>query len=131
MAGTGDTKGRDGTPGLTPKQVRLIAALCVEPDTRAACRAARCGKTTAYRWLADPAFRDALERARADATADALAGLRAFAGRAVATLGKLLDGAETERTALDAAKAIIDRAFRVAENEDIARRLDALEDGKP
>lgn len=127
----GDTIGRDGPPGLSPKQTRLIAALCVEPDTRAACRAARCGKTSFYRWMGDPIFCGALQRARADATAAALAGLRALAGRAVAVLGKLLDGAETERTALDAAKAIIDRAFRVAENEDIARRLDALEDGKP
>jgi hypothetical protein len=130
MPGAGDTTGRDG-PLLKPKQVRLIAALCVEPDTRRACAAAGCGKTSAYRWLADPAFRDALQRARAEATEQALNGLRALAGRAVAVLGKLLDGAETERTALDAAKAIIDRAFRVAENEDIARRLDALEDGKP
>jgi hypothetical protein len=130
MPGAGDTTGRDG-PLLKPKQVRLIAALCVEPDIRAACRAARCGKSSLYRWQADPIFRDALQRARADATEQALNGLRALAGRAVAVLGKLLDGAETERTALDAAKAIIDRAFRVAENEDIARRLDALEDGKP
>lgn len=127
MPGSGDTTGRDGPPGLTPKQVRLIAALTIEPDTRAACRAARCGKTTAYRWLADPAFRDALERARAEATEQALNGLRALAGRAVAVLGRLLEKAESEQTELAAARVIIDRCCKLAELEDFGRRLDALE----
>lgn len=48
------------TDKLTPKQLKLVAALAIDDDVQAACAAAGVGHTTAYRWLKDLEARSAL-----------------------------------------------------------------------
>lgn len=119
---------REPEPGaqLTIRQRRLLSVLVADPDIQAAARAAGVGRTTAHRWLRQPAFRDELARQRDAVLSEALGSVKAHATRAVAELMKLLNTGD-ERLRRQICNDILGHALRVRELEDIERRLAILE----
>ena len=113
-------------PELTARQKKLVAELTENPEVRAAAKAAGVGRTTAYRWLNEPAFRDALSRQRNAALSDALDTVRTHTGRAARELAGLLDSSN-EWLRRQICKDILNIALRLRETEAIEQRLDALE----
>jgi hypothetical protein len=61
---------------LEPGQERAIIALLSEPTLKAAAASASISETTLWRWLREPAFKDAYRKARSDALAQATAKLQ-------------------------------------------------------
>ncbi len=105
----------------------LVAALAAGQPVDAAARAARVSERTAYRRLTDPAFKRAVQTARAELLAQAVGRLADAATAAVVTLRALLD-AETDSVRLGAARVILDAGMKGAELVDLAERVATLEE---
>lgn len=114
------------TDTLTARQMKLAATLAADDDVQAACTATGVGRTTAYRWLKEPAFQEALARQRDLAFSAVLDSLKSKASRAVAELEKLLNVPDDRLRRL-VCNDILIYAWRVRELEDFERRLSALE----
>jgi hypothetical protein len=104
----------------------LLAALTAGKATEDAAAAVGVSARTAYRRLADPAFRQRLAEAQAQLVAQALGKVMASATAAATTLEQLLT-AESETVRLGAARTILELGTKVRENSDLAARLQALE----
>jgi hypothetical protein len=104
----------------------LLAALTAGKATEDAAAAVGVSPRTAYRRLADPAFRQRLAEAQAQLVAQALGKVTASATAAAATLERLLT-AESETVRLGAARTILELGTKVRENSDLAARMQALE----
>ena len=118
---TPDIKRRERR-GRPEAQAELIAG-----GTRAtAAKAAGVSGRTLDRWLAEPGFKGELDAARSRTFNDALAGLKGRAGRAVETLGGLLNSKrESERR--HAAVELLGFALKAHEFLDLEARIAILE----
>jgi transposase len=105
----------------------LVLALACGASAEAA--AQKCGVSlkTAYRRLADPAFRAKLDAARADMVQRATAMLTAAAMEAVKTLLDLQGGKQPPATRLGAAKSILEIGNKLRTENDLVARLEAAE----
>jgi hypothetical protein len=116
-------------PPLTARQLRAIAALCEEPTTRAAARKARVGEKTLWRWLNDPAFAAAYQRARSRLLEDTLVALQAAGIEAIETLREVMAAKSGPASArVSAARCVLEMALRGREIIEVEERLRALED---
>jgi hypothetical protein len=113
----------------------LIMALATGFSVAESARRAGFGERTVYRRLAEPAFRAQVVEARAQMFSQAVGRLADLAGKAVDTLGELLDS-ENEGVRLQASKAVLELGPRIRESVDLAaevadlkRRLEEGEDG--
>jgi hypothetical protein len=104
----------------------LAAALASGQSVKDAARTAGLGERTAYRRVADPAFRQAVSQARADLLARAVGVLADGATEAAETLRALLK-ADSDSVRARAAVALLDAAMKGVELSDLAERLAALE----
>lgn len=132
-AGSGTISNETGLPsdGLNAKQVRFLAALCSEPTVEAAAAKAGCAKSSAYRWLALPAFQAALRHVRRRAMGQASSQLAACSGEAVATLRRIAgDSTAPAPARVTAARALLDSALRAVEVDDLLDRVAQLERGQ-
>lgn len=115
---------------LTPKQLAAIAAL-LSPQYRsieAVAVAVGIGERTLFRWLDDPQFAAALERAQRETIGAAVRQLTALAGYGVTTIAKIM--ADTDAPAgvrLRAAIAVLDAMLKLREHADFEERLVRLE----
>lgn len=109
------------------RQQRLLVELVRNPDIQAASKAAGIGRTTAYRWLAEPAFSDELARMRDEAMDEALGSVKSLTARAAEELHRLLD-TDNERLRRLVCKDILSYSVRVREVEGLERRLACLEE---
>lgn len=106
----------------------LMAALLVEPTIAAAAQRAGMPERTVYRRLASPDFAEVYRQVRRDAVSHAGARLQAASGRAVGALIAILEDPSASATArVAAAKAVLETAFSVTEQEEVTNRLDTLE----
>lgn len=105
----------------------LVTALMAGQTIQAAAKSAGVSETTARRRLADPAFRAALDAARAEALERAINALSTLSVIAVATLGELMRGAESEMARLGAARAALENLLKVRELVELEGRLAELE----
>lgn len=112
---------------LRPRETRAVAALLTERTLAGAAQAAGVGEKTIRRWLKRPDFASALRDAQAEAVGDALGRLRAVTGEAVQTLRDLAVSANSESVRLGAARSILDFALRATELDDLAERIQLLE----
>jgi hypothetical protein len=113
-------------PRRTQSEEMLLAALAAGTPVEQAAAAAGLSVRTAYRRLADPAFRGRLARARDALIETALGELVDSASHAVATLGALLASPD-ERVRLGAAKAVLEQLLRLRETVGLGQRVAALE----
>ena len=111
---------------LTSAQARAIAALLTGHDAALVSKSAGVSLRTLARWRRDPLFAAALREARLGVMESATAKLRGAASAAVATLTALLDS-DRPSVRARAAESILSHAYKAAEIEDLAGRLDALE----
>ena len=113
---------------LTPKQQKALAALLSEPTITAAAAKVGVGERTLYTWLGEPAFGDAYRTARREAVSHAVARLQQVSSDAVTVLVTVMASKETPAaTRAAAAKTVLETAIKAVELEDLAVRLDALE----
>ncbi len=115
-------------PKLTPKQEQLIAALLTSSTTQKAAEAAGVSETTAHRWLRESIFVLAYKAARRAAVDQAVGRLQQCAAGAVAVLASVAGDTKAPASArVSAAGKLLDLAFKGLELDDLATRLDALE----
>ncbi len=115
---------------MTPKQERAIAALLGHPSIEAAAEALGINPATVHRWLQEPAFEAAYRAARRAAVGQAIARLQHISGKAVDALLEVIDTEYTPAPAavrVSAAKAILEFSLKSLELEDLAARIEALE----
>lgn len=117
----------ENRPELNARQQCLLAELVRTPDIQAAAKAAGVGRTSAYRWLEEPAFAEELARLRNEVVNKALGSVKAQATRAAEELQRLLD-TDNERLRRLVCKDILSYSIRVRELEEIERRVVRLEE---
>lgn len=120
LAGHGEKRSR--------RQAVFLAALLQSPTVCDAAKLAGISVATAWRWAADPAFRDEYRKAAADALQVALGRLQAASGAAVGVLAAIMDDAgQPGAVRVAAAGRVLDTALRATELLDLAARVAALE----
>jgi len=114
--------------GLTARQAQALPIFAASPSVEGACRAAGLSKATAYAWLKQPAFQQALGAARDAILTQALGALKAASSRAVETIAQLAAQGAQESVKLSAARTILDSALRARELEELDSRIRELEE---
>ncbi len=105
----------------------LLLALVCGASVDGAAQKAGVSTRTAYRRLADPAFRARLRQAQADLARRAAGLLTAATLEAVRTLVQLQAAASPPAARLGAARAVIGLGQRLREEADLAERMAELE----
>ena len=119
----------DALSNLRPRQIRAVHALLEEATIARAAERAGVNEKTVRRWLADAAFRRALDHVRREVFAGALARLQSGAGRAVdALLGVLGDPHSRPSDRLSAARSLLEHAHRAQDSLDVQRTIGDLLD---
>lgn len=115
-------------PGGSKKaaDAALVANLAAGVSPAGAAKLAGVSEATAYRRLADPAFRQRVEKARSDFWERAL-GIMSKGAAEAATLLRRLLRSDDGRIKLQAAKVLLEQGIKVRDLVDIARRVDELE----
>lgn len=111
---------------FTIQQQKLLVELMKTSDIQAACTAAGVGRTTAYRWLAQPAFADELASLRNGAMKEALEMVKSLTTRAARELSRLLD-TKDERLRRQICKDILSHTIKMREIDGLERRITVLE----
>lgn len=113
---------------LKTKQQNFIVALLQYPSTEEAIRATGIARQTAYRYLEDEEFKNALSEARREVVNGITNQLRNLGGEAIQTLkNNLYDEEATPTSKNQTAKTILDFIYRGAEIEQVEARLDEIE----
>ena len=113
---------------MTAKQHKALAALLSEPTIAGAAEKVGIGERTLYTWLGEPAFGDAYRAARREAVGQAIARLQQVSSEAVTVLETVMnDEDEKGATRVSAAKTVLETAIKAVELEDLAARIEALE----
>lgn len=120
---------KDQTPGdLTPKQLKGLEALLTEPTIQRAAEAAAISYTQMRRWLEQPAFAEAYQRARTIAFETVLVSLQTTTQRAIETLSALMESTETPASVrMNCAARLLDAGMRSRELFDTEQRLAEIE----
>lgn len=116
-----------GEPKLTDRQFKFLPVLLANATYAEACRKGRVSRQTLYEWLRQPAFKAELDRQRDELVAQGFALLSQSVVKAVETLVELLDGGDRNVRRL-AAVNILSQHLRFRELDDLARRIDAIEE---
>jgi hypothetical protein len=106
---------------------QLLMALACGVTVENAARQAGISPATAYRRLADPAFRQRLQTLRGDMVSRTAGTLTAAATEAVRTLLELLKSTASAAVRLGAARVVLEMGMKVREVADLEERLAALE----
>lgn len=115
-------------PGLTPRQERAILELLSRSTIEEAAKAAGVNKTTLWRWFQLEEFHTAYMKARRESVKQAFARLQRATSEAVNTLSDVMKSATSYPAArVSAAKAILEFALKAVELEDLAERVNELE----
>jgi DNA-binding MurR/RpiR family transcriptional regulator len=113
---------------LSRKAQQAIAALLTASTLAEAARTAGISEPTLWRWLQRAEFQAAYREARRAAVGQAVAHLQRASGEAVETLRAVMRDLDTPASArVSAARTVLDLALRAVELEDLAARVDALE----
>jgi hypothetical protein len=119
---------RNPAEELSPQQEGAIVALLSDPGLTGAAKAAGVGKATLWRWMQQPAFREAYRRARREAVEQARARLQQASGEAVEALRDVMNDQEAPHASrVSAARTVLDMAMQATSEEEIEKRLAALE----
>lgn len=120
-------KKRD-SDGLSKLQERAVTALVTCGTIKEAAEAAGVNEASIYRWLKLETFQRAYKDLRREAVKLAISKLQRATAEAVEVLSEVMKGKENIPSArVSAAKTIIEQAFKATELEDLAERIEALE----
>ena len=112
---------------LSPRQIAALPHLASARSATEAARRAGIGRTTLYRWLSDPAFRQHLATLREEIDELTRAKVKHMAVQALQVIQDSFDN-ESSQTRLRAAIAALDVFKNVIRDQDVDRRLGWLED---
>lgn len=114
---------------VSARQERAIVALLNNPTVSAAAKESGVAERTLHTWLRQAPFLAAYRFARRESFSQAIALTHRYAGHAVQTLAKIMTDAAAPYTArVQAAVAILRFGREGIELEDLAARVDALEE---
>jgi hypothetical protein len=111
----------DETPGeisraieeLSPQQEGAIVALLSDPGLTGAAKAAGVGKAILWRWMQQPAFREAYRHARRKAVEQARARQQQASGEAVEALREVMNDQDAPHASrVSAARTVLDMAIK-------------------
>ncbi len=106
----------------------LLMALACGATVENAARQAGVSPRTAYRRLADAAFRQRLQTLRGDMVSRTSGTLTAAAGEAVRTLLELLKNPTSSSVRLGAARAVLEMGMKLRDVAELEQRLAELEE---
>ncbi|MCL2035437.1 MAG: hypothetical protein FWG94_12020 [Oscillospiraceae bacterium] len=110
------------------KRELLLSALLTSPTIKAAAESVGIPETTAYNWLRKPEFADEYKQRKRQAVAEASDYLQSRISAATQIVdGIMSDTAIAPQVRLNAAKTIIETAYKVIEQAEIIARIEALE----
>lgn len=113
---------------LKAKQEKAITALLSESSIVAAAQKIGIGERTLRTWLSDPVFKQAYQEARRTSICQAMGSLQSATSEAAQVIRDIMnDPNERGTTRLMAAKTIIDNSLKSLELEDLAQRVEELE----
>jgi hypothetical protein len=113
---------------LTTKQLKLLSAMFTEPTFAAACKKANIGQRTGERYRSLPLFVHEYELMKRQLFEQSSNRLRELSSKSISVLENILDDENaTNSDKIKVAKMLLDNSFRVAEDEDIMKRLDRIE----
>jgi hypothetical protein len=113
--------------GRSGDDAAIIAALASGATEEEAGARGGVSDRTVRRRLKDPAFREAVERARAESLQAVNEGLRGLAARAVSTLGDLMDDSNPPAVRLGAARTVVAEVVRFQQTVGFQEQLDRIE----
>ena len=128
MQDTATSKQSENGSELTGKQSKALCLLVAGNSIEKAAESASVNAATVHRWLKEPRFKEEYREARRVVVGQATATLQAATRGAVATLVSVAadkDAPPSSRIA--AAKTILELALKSVEIDDLAARIDALE----
>lgn len=120
-------KGPD-TDGLTEKQRRALTALLAAPTAKEAAKIANVGERTLKRWRTLPSFQRAYKAAQSELLESAVCQSRQHLTGALSALADITADANAPPAArVSAARASVELALKLGEQNDILERLSELE----
>lgn len=114
-------------PKLSRKYEAFIAALLTEATIAEAAKKAGISEATALRWLKLPDVTSAYRTARREVVQHALATIQRATSEAVEALRRNLN-ATTGAVQVSAARALLEYAVRAVELDDLAERVERIEE---
>jgi hypothetical protein len=97
---------------LTARQEQAIQALLTGANVKEAAQYVQVGRTTLYRWLQEPAFRNAYQMAQERSLTWTVNRLQHIAAKAIQVLEQMLEDAEVPALAkVEAARTVLDFAL--------------------
>ena len=116
------------TDELTERQRRALAALLAAPTTKEAAKIADVGERTLKRWRTLPAFQRAYRAAQSELLESAVCQSRRHLTGALSALADITADADAPPAArVSAARASVELALKLGEQNDILTRLTELE----
>ncbi|MDT2831889.1 phage replication protein [Vagococcus carniphilus] len=113
---------------LNQRQERFLKALLETPSIEQACKLAEINKNTGYKYLKDETFMKEYRAIRRELMQQVTAKLQKSSEDAVHTLNEVMfDSNATPSSRVQAAKNILEIAYRSLELDDIQERVDAIE----
>jgi phage terminase small subunit len=112
---------------LSSKQEQFIAALIAGNTIAVACKTAGIAERTAYNWLKQPAFKQALQTAKQEVFNDKLESLRDGVDLAISALERNLTAPDPS-VQVRAAHIWLQHAIQVGKMEELESRLQELEE---
>jgi len=110
------------------KQGLAIAGLLEAPTIKEAAQVTEVGESTIFRWLQDPGFQEAFQKAKQQTVRQAITRLQQVTGEAVDVLRKVMNDSETPAGSLvTTARIILDTALKAMEMEELESRLVKVE----
>ena len=111
------------------RQEQALIALIERPTVKEAAEASGISQPTLFRYLQDKDFREEYHKAKRSLLEAALGDLHKATGRAVAVLCEVMEDREARPGArVGAAKSVLAFAIQTGQQEDLIRRLDAVEE---
>ena len=113
---------------MTHKQTQALAALLTHPTKSQAAAAAGIGLTTLKRYLDDPEFQEAYQKAVSEMIEDAASQAKQSLNPALSCLREIVeDASETATARIQAARSLLEYGMRLTEITDIMKQIDELE----
>lgn len=123
-----DTNKPNGTnKSLSGKQLASIPVILAAKNYADGIKKSKIGKTTFYKWLRTPEYKQEMAFQRKELIRQALSMLKTSTGKAVRILIKLLDS-DNEMIRLKTAITILEFTEKFQEQEEIIERIKILEE---
>ena len=114
---------------LKGKQNKFLIAMLEEPTTDEAIESANIHRGTAYKYLRDPVFKEALREARKDLVMMVTQKLSTAGEKAVHTLLEVIEDEEAPATSrVSASRTVLEYMYRSYENDELLERIEKLEE---